>query len=144
MKIQFKIEEKDTVVFLRLFQQIMGQTNDPNVLKSLSKIVSDIELDLKIGNQIFLVLRERLYDYTNHNVLLPDSDMRINLGMSDNFITRMGGLEREANNILVQIIKQNRTGFDLSNLKSIPLTEIVKCKLISDVQEKIQAAYENI
>lgn len=144
MKIEFEIEEKETVLLLKILQKFMGQTNNPNVLKSLSKIASEIESDLKVGNQIFLLLRNRLYNYTNHNTMLPDSDMKIYLGMSTNFITRVGGLEREANIILAQMVKANMSNFDLRKLKKIPLTHIKKCKLISDVQEKIQSAYENI
>ena len=144
MKIEFEIEEKEAVLLLKILQQFMGQTNNPNVLKSLSKIASEIESDFQIGNQIFLLLRTRLYDYTNHNVMLPESDMRIFLGMSSNFITRVGGLEREANIVFIQIVKNNKPNVDIRKLKQIPLDEIKKCKLISDVQEIIQSAYENI
>ncbi len=144
MKIEFEIEERETVLLLRILKQSMGQTNNPNLLKTLSKIASELESDLKVGNQIFHILRERLYDYTNHNQMFPESNMRIYLGMSKNFITRLGGLEREANRTLAIIIRTHNPNYDLRQMKRIPVSVIKKCKLISDVQEKIQSAYENI
>jgi len=140
MKIEFEIDEKETLILLAVLKRFMGQTNSPEVLKSLSKITDEIEVDLKISDEIFNRLKFRLNDYTNGNPITLDSDMRIYLGMSDNFLKRSGGLEREANGVLINIFKKykpNKTPVPIS------LSSIKNCKTISDVVTLIQTNYEN-
>jgi hypothetical protein len=140
MKIEFEIDEKETLMLLAVLKRLMGQSNSPEVLKSLSKITDEIEVDLKISDEIFNQLKFRLSDYTNGNPITIDSDMRVYLGMSDNFLTRGGGLEREANGVLLNVFKKNKPD-KTPNL--ISLSSIKKCKTISDVVILIQTNYEN-
>ena len=140
MKITFEIDEKETILFLDIIKRFKGQTTSPELLQTLTKITDEIEDDLKIGDEIFKRLRYRLSDYTNGNAMTLDSDMRIYLGMSDNFISKPGGLEREANAVLKKIAKDNKP--DIIP-KEIPLSSIKDCEKISDVIHLIQNYYED-
>ena len=144
MKIEFEIDEKETILLLDIIKRFMGQTANPKVLKALSKIATEIESDLKVGDEIFKRLRYRLAPYTNGNKIIPESNMKIYLGINENFLTRPGGLEREASYLLKNIVKKYKPNFDLDKLKRVPLTEIKKCKIVSEVVSLIQSQYEKL
>ena len=144
MKIEFEIEESEAVLLLNILRRFMGQTNNPNVLGSLSKIASEIESDLNLGNETLVILKTRIRGYTNGNRIFPEADMRVYLGISNNFITRSGGLEREVNKTLALLIQRRKPNYDLRKIKKIPLSKVSPTRLISDVQELIQSTYESI
>lgn len=144
MKIEFEIDEKETILLLDIIKRFMGQTRNPKVLKALSKIATEIESDLKVGDETFKRLRYRLTPYTNGNSIFPESNMKIYLGISENFLTRPGGLEREASYTFRNIVKKYKPDYDLSKLKRISLSKIKKCKIISDVVSLIQGNYEKL
>ncbi|WP_062060216.1 hypothetical protein [Aquimarina longa] len=144
MKIEFEIDDKETILLLDVIKRFMGQTGDPNVLKTLSKIVTEIESDLKTGDETFKRVRYRLSPYTNGNKIFPESTMKIYLGINENFITRPGGLEEQASLVLKNLVKKYKPEYDLRKLKKIPLTEIKKCKKIADVVSLIQSKYEKL
>jgi hypothetical protein len=144
MKIEFEIEKKETVLLLDIIKSFMGQTSNAKILKSLSKIITEIESDLRIGDEIFKNLRDRLAPYTNGNRILLESNLKIYLGISNNFITRSGGLEREANFILKKVILEFKPNYDLNKIEKIQLSAIKKCKKISDVVTIIQEKYEKL
>lgn len=144
MKIEFEIDEKESILLLDIIKRFMGQTGNPTVLKSLSKIVNEIEADLTIGDEIFKRLRYALLSYTNGNPIVPESDMKIYLGISENFLTRPGGLETEASQVLQSIVEKFKPEYDLSSLKKVPFNKIRNCKKISDVVSLIQTEYENL
>lgn len=144
MKIEFEIDDEETVLLLDIIKQFMGQTGNPKVLKTLSKIATEIESDLKVGDEAFKRLRYRLSPYTNGNRMLPESNMKINLGISENFLTRPGGLEKESSYVLKNIVEKYKPEYDLIKLKRIPLTEIKQCNKVSDVVSLIQSKYEKL
>mgnify|MGYP005991420717 CR=1 FL=1 len=158
MKIEFEIDDKEAVLLLDVIKRFMGQTGNPNVLKTLAKVVTEIESDFKVGNEAFKRLRYRLTPYTNHNRMFPESNMEVYLGINENFLTRIGGLERQASYVLRNLVKKYKPEFDLKKVKAyggdlagefvvngrggLSLTEIKKCKKISDVVSLIQNRYE--
>ncbi len=140
MKIEFDVDDQEGLLLLSIFKRFMGQTNSPEALKSLSKIAAKIEKEMKISDEIFNRLKFRLIDYTNGNKIELLSNMKKDLGISSNFITRTGGLEREANNILENLyIKYKPT----KKTPQIALTSIKQCKTVSDVVAAIQETYED-
>ncbi len=144
MKIEFEIDERDSVLLLDIIKKVMGQTQNEGVFEALSKMVKEIEKDLKVTGNIFIMLRDRIHGYTNGSLIHPHSNMIINLGISENFITRMGGLEYEANVILRTLVKKHHPNYDMSKVPVIPLQAVKKCKLVSDVQNLIQDHYEKV
>lgn len=144
MKIEFEIDEKDSVLLLDIIKKVMGQTKNEGVFKALSKMVKEIEMDLRVTSFIFITLRDRLRGYTNGSEINPDSRMLVDLGISENFITRMGGLEYECNIVLRKAVKKYQPDYDMSKVPVIPLASVKKCVLISDVQNLIQDYYEKV
>lgn len=144
MKIEFDIEEKDSIILLDIIKKIIGQTNSKELFKTLTKIAWEIESDLKLAEEIFIILRNELQGYTNGNPIYLDSNMTIYLGISENFITRQGGLESLANSILRRVVKKYKPHMNPKDVPPISLTSIKKCKIISDVQNLIQSSYEKI
>ncbi|RZT00236.1 hypothetical protein [Aquimarina brevivitae] len=144
MKIEFEIDEKESVLLLDIIKQFMGQTSDPQALKALSKIATEIEADMAMGDEIFKRLRYRLTPYTNGNRITPAAAMKLDLGISQNFLTRLGGLEREVNSLLKNIVQKYKPDYDLRTLHHIPLSAIKKCKRITDVVTLIQSSYESL
>lgn len=144
MKIEFEIDEKESILLLDIIKRFMGQTGNPNALKTLSKIVKEIEGDLTVADEVFKRLRYRLIPYTNGNLITPDSDMKIYLGISENFLTRQGGLETEASKILKNIVETYKPEYDIRKLKKLPINKIKDCKKISDVVSLIQSQYESL
>tara|TARA_R110000868_G_scaffold71713_2_gene209711 strand:- start:39905 stop:40339 length:435 start_codon:yes stop_codon:yes gene_type:complete len=144
MKIEFEIDEKETILLLDVIKGFMGQTGNPKVLKALSKIVTEIESDLKVGDEVFKRLRFRLAPYSNGNKILPESNMKIHLGINENFLTRPGGLEQEASYVLKNIVLKYMPEYDIRKLTRIPLPEIKKCNKVLDVVSLIQSNYEKL
>lgn len=144
MKIEFEIDDKEGVLLLDIIKRFMGQTSNPNVLKALARMLTEIESDLKVGGETFRRLRNRLVPYTNGNRIFLESEMEIYLGINRNFLTRPNGLDLLATYVLRDIVRRYKPEFDLRKLKRISITEIRKCKKVSDVVSIIQNSYEKL
>lgn len=144
MKIEFEIDDKEGVLLLDIIKRFMGQTGNPNVLKALAKMLTEIESDLKVGATTFKRLRYRLSPYTNGNKMFLESNMEIYLAINRNFLTRPNGLDLLATYVLKDVVKRYKPEFDIRKLKRVPLSEIRKCKKVTDVVSLIQEKYENL
>lgn len=141
MKIEFEISKEDTILLISSLKFALKRTSNRKSKETLVEIIQSIKADSKIDNTILNQLKHYLNNSqgVNPNLVTRNANLKLNLGLSSNYIKSPGGLGMICNNILINL--RNAYKED-KPFKRIPQYKIIKCKKVSDLIKTIHDGYE--
>ncbi|MFD1062747.1 hypothetical protein ACFQ1Q_05770 [Winogradskyella litorisediminis] len=140
MKIEFEVDRSEAIVLLEGLKHLMGITNNPATIKTLHKIIAEIQRDGKLNDIVFKNLEYHTRDYRNMNFPFKiDSDLRNDLKMSNPFISSTYGLKQRCQIVLKHLVLKGKPG---TIIPKMSLTKVKKCKKVSEVVNLIVDKYE--
>ena len=140
MKINIEVNQKEARLLLGGLKKIAGSTNNKETLKSISKLIREIEQDVKMDEIVFRRLEHYTKKYRSKYAKFErESDLRSDLKMGNPFLNSNQGFFILCNHLLKNIILKYKPG---KAIVRVVLADLRKCGTVKDVMDVIIAGYE--
>jgi hypothetical protein len=139
MRIQLEIDEKDLALLVNAFISASSNQKNDHPVSIIQKAIRGITDIIDIGAAAFAELEDKLAPYTDGSPVLPASDFRTQLGISDVFIKSDTGLIMVLNYVLKFLVNTYKNGAKPVLIKKDKIDE---ARTMQDLVNLITANYE--
>lgn len=140
MKIEIDVTKEEAIILLKSLKQILGMTTSKTTFNSISKIMSEIESDALLDDEIYKQLYKHLVHFKHPSAkITKDANLRIQLRLKPLFLNRSDGLKAVCNRVLKTFLLRYKP---TASSNGVVLKSVQKCMTVQDVTNLIKTTYE--
>ena len=140
MRIEFDLTKDEAILLLNSLKRVQATTKNKNTFTSISKMITEIESDAVLNDEVYNLLRLHLVHFKHkHAIMSRDAHLRLGLRLQPLFLNRADGLKAVCNRVLYKILMRYKP---TAASNGVILKSVQKCIIVQDVVNLIKTTYE--